>query len=807
MGFFRDVRYGIRMLCKHPGFTLVAILTLAAGVGVNSTVFTIVNAVFLNGLPFHDPREIMNIRTNRGMSYSDWEDYQRQSRSFRGIGAFAPMAADFSDAESAAERVDGAQISANLFSILGQKPRIGRDFKPEDEKPGATPVALLSDFIWQSRYGGKPGILGQTIRVNLQTYTVVGVMPRGESFPQNTRLWLPLVKDAAHQKRDQRNIDTVGRLAPGVPLKQALTEMKTISTQLTQAYPETNKEIVAEVIPYTERGTGGPIRVVFFSMQGAVGFVLLIACANVANLLLSRAVGRTRETSIRTALGASRWRIVRQLLIESVMMSFAGGVLGLAFAVAGVHWFDAAVTDTGKPYWIVFHMDYHVFLHFLAVCVVTGILFGLAPALQISKSNVNDNLREGGRGTSVGLRARRLTGALLIAEIGLTIVLLVGAGLMIRSFLNMNRFDIGADTNNLMTVQIQPASKRYPQPSDRLAFEERLLQRLGSLPGIESITIASQPPAGGAAPRTLKIDGREIADKDNRLPTVDRIAVVAGYFRFLHTSVSRGRDFNAADGRPGGEVAIVNPSFASKYFPNEDPLGKRIRLGTDFVRGTDDPTAVWATIVGVSPAIFQRPGPNNDLSVQPTVYIPFRQDPSVAFTVIARSALPRDKVISGIRTELRNEDSDLPLYNIRSLEDLLEQQRWPYRVFGTLFAVFALIGLLISAVGVYAVTAHGVGQRTQEIGVRMALGASKQHVLWLVLRQGLRRIAIGLVLGLLAAFGVSRVLRTLLVNITPTDPATFVAITLLLAAVTLFACITPARRATKLDPVEALRTE
>jgi predicted permease len=807
MGFFQDVRYGIRMLCKHPGFTLVAILTLAAGIGVNSTVFTIVNAVLLNGLPFHDPQEIINIRTNRGMSYSDWEDYRRQSRSFIGIGAFGQMAADFSDAESAAERVDGAQISANLFSVLGQKPRIGRDFAPEDEQPGATPVALLSDFIWQSRYGGKPGILGQTIRVNLQTYTVVGVMPKGESFPQNTRLWLPLAKDAAHQKRDQRNIDTVGRLAPGVSLKQALTEMKTISAQLAQAYPETNKEIAAEVIPYTERSTGGSIRVVLLSMQGAVGFVLLIACANVANLLLSRAVGRTRETSIRCALGASRWRIVRQLLIESVLMSFAGGVLGLAFAVGGVHWFDASVTDTGKPYWIVFQMDYHVFVHFLAVCVVTGILFGLAPALQISKTNVNDNLREGGRGTSVGLRARRLTGALLIGEIGLTIVLLVGAGLMIRSFLNMNRFDIGVDTDNLMTVQIQPANKRYPQPSDRLGFEEKLLQRLGSLPGIGSMTIASQPPAGGAQLRTLKIDGREIADKDNRLPTVDRIAVVAGYFQFLHTGVSRGRAFTDTDGHAGGEVAIVNPSFASKYFPNEESLGKRIRLGTDFVRGTDDPTAVWATIVGVSPAIFQRQGPNNDLNVQPTVYIPFRQDPPAAFTVITRSALPRDKVVSGIRTELRNVDSDLPLYNIRSLDDLLDQQRWPYRVFGTLFVVFALIGLLISAVGVYAVTSYGVGQRTQEIGVRMALGASKQHVLWLVLRQGLRRISIGLVLGLLGAFGISRVLRTLLVKVTPTDPATFVAVTLLLAAVTLFACVTPARRATKLDPVEALRTE
>jgi predicted permease len=378
---------------------------------------------------------------------------------------------------------------------------------------------------------------------------------------------------------------------------------------------------------------------------------------------------------------------------------------------------------------------------------------------------------------------------------------------MMRSFLNMMAFDIGVNTADVMTVQIQPAAVRYPQPSDRLAFEEKLRERLGSLPGVERATIASHAPAGGAGTRVLNIQGRELADKNNRLPTVDRIVAVPGYFRMINVSIARGRDFTDADGAPGAEIAIVNPAFNAKFFPNEDPVGKRIRLGTDFVHYTDDATAPWLTIVGVSPAIFQRQGPNNDLRVQPTVYIPFRQEPATTFTVMARSRLASDKVISEIRNELRAIDPDLPLYNIRSLDELLEQQRWPYRVFGTLFVTFALIGLLISAVGVHAVTAYGVGQRTQEIGVRVALGASKSDVLWLVVRQGLIRIGIGLAVGLVAAFGLSRVISSLLVNITPTDPLTFALITLLLAAVTVAACMAPARRAMELDPVEALRAE
>jgi putative ABC transport system permease protein len=806
-GLLHDLRFGLRVLLKNRAFTGVAVLTLALGIGVNTAIFTIVNTVVFKGMPFDNPAEIAFISSNRGgISYPDFLDFRDQSRSFKGLGAFTNLPADLCDADAAAERVSGARISTNTFSLLGARPLIGRDFTDADERRGADPVVLLSYGLWQARYARDAGILGRTIRINLADYTVIGVMQPGEGFPQDTRLWTPFIPDAAAERRDARSLVVFGRLGDTVSFELAGAELATIARGLAEAYPETNEDIEARVAPYTDRGTTGPIRVILYSMLGAVGFVLLIACANVANLLLARAIGRTRETSIRTALGASRWRIVRQLLVESVTMSLMGGVLGLGIAVLGVRWIDAATLPTGRPYWLDFAMDYRVFGYFAAVSVLTGILFGLAPALQISGSNVNENLKEGGRGSSGGTRAGRVTGALLVGQIGLTIVLLVGAGLMIRSFLITQRFDIGVETENLVTVQVAPPAARYPQPADRIAFQERLGERLEGLPDVDTLTLVSHPPAGGAAFRTLKIEGRDMTDANNRLPIVARLSVVPGYFDALSLSVKRGRGFTETDGAAGAEAVIVNEPFVARYFPDVDPLGMRLRLGEDVNRGTEDLAAPWLTIVGVSPPVFQQ-SPNQDLRVQPTVYVPFRQDPPVAFTVLARSRVSDDAVVAAIRNELRQVDADLPVFNVRTLDDILAQRNWPYRIFGTLFGVFAVIALLMSSVGIYAVTAHGVGQRTQELGVRMALGAGRRDILWLVLRRGIARIALGVALGLIAAWGASRVLSAVLVNTAPTDPATFVSIAVLLAVVTLVACFIPARRATRLDPVDALRTD
>ena len=802
-----DLRFALRVLWKSRAFTAVVIVTMALGIGVNTAIFTIVNAVLFKGMPFDNPAEIAFLSSNRGgMSYPDFNDLREQTRSFRGLGAFNNLQADLSDGDTEAERVNGARLTANTFSLLGTQPLLGRDLTPADGQPGAARVVLLSYALWQNRYNGAGDILGKTVRINLEEHTVIGVMRPGEGFPQDTRLWVPLTTNQFLERRDARGLIVFGRLGDGVTFERAGAELATIATALAQTYPDTNKDIEARVAPYTDRGTTGPIRVILYSLLGAVCFVLLIACANVANLLLARAIQRTRDTSIRTALGASRWRVVRQLLVESVLMSILGGVLGLGVGLLYVNWIDVTTLPTGRPYWLDFTMDYRVFGYFAAVSVLTGVLFGLAPAMQISKSSVTENLKEGGRGASGGKRSGRMTDALLVGQIGLTIVLLVGAGLMIRSFLVTQQFDIGVNTQNLITVQINLPNARYPQPADRLAFQERLTERLQGLPGVAQLTIVSQPPAGGALSVGLKIEGREMLDENNRLPLVARMIVVPDYFESLDLAIRRGRGFNETDGIAGSEAVIVNEVFAARYFPDTDPLGARLRLGGDINRGTEDLTQPLLTIVGVSPPVFQQ-SPNQDLRVQPTVYVPFRQEPPAAFTVLARSTGLGETVVAGIRNELKQLDADLPLFNIRTMDDILAQRNWPYRIFGTLFGTFAVIALLISSVGIYAVTAHGVGQRRQEIGVRMALGAGRRDILWLVLRHGIVRIALGVVLGVVAAVGVSRVLSSVLVNTSATDVTTFVSICVLLAAVTLLACFIPARRATRSDPVDALRTE
>ncbi|HEX7235650.1 MAG TPA: ABC transporter permease [Gammaproteobacteria bacterium] len=801
-----DLRFGLRVLLKNRAFTAVVVAILALGIGVNTAIFTIVNAVVFKGMPFDNPQEIAFISSNRGnISYPDFADFRDQARLLKGLGAFGGFGADLSDGDVAAERVGGARITTNTFSLLGTTPLIGRDFTPADGQRGAEPVALLSYGLWTTRYGSDAGIIGKPIRINLTEYTVVGVMRPAEAFPNDTRLWVPFVPDAAAENRNARNLVVFGRLGDGVSFERAGVELSGIAKALAEAYPDSNKEIEARIAPYTDRGTTGPIRAILYSLLGAVCFVLLIACANVANLLLARAVRRTRETSIRTAIGASRWRIVRQLLVESVMMSMLGGVLGLGIGLLGVRWIDVTTQPTGRPYWLDFTMDFRVFGYFAAISIFTGILFGLAPALQVSKSNVSENLKEGGR-SGTGKRAGRMTDALLVGQIALTIVLLVGAGLMIRSFLITQQFDIGVNTENLVSVQLTLPNARYPQPADRVAFQEQLTERLEAVPGVDSLTIVSNPPAGGAQMLTLKIDGREMTDTNNRLPTVYRLVVVPDYFESLELPIRRGRGFAETDGLPGSEAVIVNEAFVARYFPDADPVGARLRLGQDVNRGTEDPAAPWLTIIGVSPSVYQQ-SPQQDLSMQPTVYVPFRQEPLIGFTILARTNVAGDVVVNGIRNELRQLDADLPLFNIRTMDDILAQRNWPYRIFGTLFGTFAVIALLISAVGIYAVTAHGVGQRTQEIGVRMALGAARRDILWLVLKQGTLRIGIGLVLGVIAAVFASRAIGSVLVNTTTTDPATFVSICLLLTAVTLLACFMPARRATRLHPVQALRVE
>jgi predicted permease len=816
----QDLRFAVRMLLKDRWFTLVAIVALGLGIGVNTTVFTFVNAVLIRGLPYDESDRIVIVTTrnttqpNPGIaSYQDYEDWRAQAKSFSGLACFQQTSFNVTDSGHPPERTQAARVCANSFGLLGQPMHLGRDFLPHEEKKGAEPVVIIGFGLWKSRYGGDPSVLGRSVNINGTPATIIGVMPEGVRFPSGADMWQPLVPGDNSLRRDARNMTVFARLAPGVSQSQAQSEMSGIAEQLARQFPETNKNIDAVVMTFNQRFNGGPIRIMFLALLGAVGFVLLIACANVANLQLARSAQRAREVAVRIALGASRGRVVRQLLVESTLLACIGGVLGLGLANIGTRLFDAAVEGAGKPYWIEFTFDPTVFGYLALICLATGVIFGLAPALQVSKTNVNEILKEGGRGNAGNRRARWLTSTMVVVELALTIVLLVGAGLMIRSFLKLYSLDLGAETGNLLTMRVGLPDQKYPKPEQRQIFYESLLIRLQTIPGMQSAAIASSVPFDGSDSRRLEIDGSP-TPADGQLPRIAYVTISPRYFETIQVALRRGRGLTDTDGAPGSEVVIVNERFVSQYFPTEDPLGRRIKLLTGDGRQPPPPPPAstagppapkWLTIVGVSPTIRQ--GNPQALEPDAVVYIPHRLESPAFMSIMARSRVDAAALTMQVRQAVQTIDSELPVFGVQTMNQRLAQQRWPYRVFGSMFAIFAGIALVLSAVGIYAVTAYAVTQRTQEIGVRMALGAQRRQVSWLILRQGLIQLIVGLVLGLAGALPLSGVLQAMVVQIPTRDPTTFVTISLILTAVTIAACLVPARRATRLDPLAALRAE
>ena len=527
-------------------------------------------------------------------SYQDLEDWRAQAKSFSGLTCFQQTSFNVTDSGHPPERTQAAKVCANAFSLLGQPMHLGRDFLPHEDKKGAEPVVIVGYGLWKSRYGGDPGVLGRSVNINGTPATIVGVMPEGVKFPNNADIWQPLVPDQNSLRRDARNMTVFSRLAPGVTPAQAQAEMSGIAKQLAQQFPDTNKNIDAVVMTFNQRFNGGPIKIMFLSLMGAVGFVLLIACANVANLQLARSAQRAREVAVRMALGASRARVVRQLLVESTLLACIGGVLGLGLASIGTRLFDAAVEGAGKPYWIQFTFDPTVFAYLALICLTTGVLFGLAPALQVSKTNVNEILKEGGRGNAGGRRARWFSSTMVVVELALTIVLLVGAGLMIRSFLKLYSFDLGAETGNVLTMRTGLPDQKYPKPEQRQLFYESLLGRLQAIPGMQVSAIASAVPFGGSDGRRLEIDGRP-APADGQLPRIAYITISSRYFDVVGVTMRRGRALTDTDGAPGAEVAVVNDRFVAQYFPNEDPLGRRIKLLTGDGRQPPPPPPARST--------------------------------------------------------------------------------------------------------------------------------------------------------------------------------------------------------------------
>jgi predicted permease len=811
-GLLQDLRFAARRLVKDRWLTLAAIAALALGIGANSAMFTIVNAVLLRGLPFDDPDRIMMLDSrdtrgrNFGVSVQDFEDWQRASRTFSGMSIVFNGSMNLSADDRVPEQYPGVYISANGFDIIGLKAALGRTFGPEDDKPGVPPVVLISDGVWKSRYAADRGIVGKAIRVNALPVSIIGVMPESVKWPFTAEVWMPMSQlppAFRQQGRASRFLMGYGRLADGVSLEQARSELSNISAQLQTEHQDTNKDISAVATPFNERIIGPQLRTVFWALMGAVAFVLLIACSNVANLLLARAAHRSREVAVRVSLGATRLRIVRQLLVESVLLAFISGLVGLGLGAILIRWFDAETRNVGKPYWMVFTMDATVVAFFAAVCLATGIIFGLAPALHVSKTNVNEVLKEGGRSGSGGLRARRWTTGLIVAELTLTLVLLAGAGFMMRSFLNMYRFDPGFETSRLLVMQIILPARKYPARSDQLSILRRIEERLNTVGAIEGASTSIAPPLSGGNTRKLVIDGRTAEAGENQ-SNVTVINVGPRYFDALGVRVTRGRAWNDTEGEPGHEVAVVNQELASRFFGNEDPIGKRIRLVDDTPAGQQ---SAWATIVGLTSTLRQATLRSND--PDPIVWIPHAQNATAprGAAILVRGRSDPGALTAQLRKEIFALDPDMPLANIRTMDQQLAQQRWDTRVFGTMFSVFAAIAIVLATVGLYAVTAYSVSQRTQEIGVRMALGAQPGDIRRLILRRGLIQLGIGVALGLAGAFGVGRLLRSLLVQTGPSDPLTLASITLLLVGVGMAACLWPARQATRLNPVAALRYE
>ena len=809
----QDLRTAIRAILKDRWLSAAAVFALALGIGVNATVFTLVNAVLIRGLPFQDSASLYVLGTQRlpvdgspnlgSVSYQEVLDWRSQARSFVDMAAFTQMSANIADDRAMPEQQNAARVSENLFRLLGQQPLLGRDFMASDGQKGAERVVILGNGVWKNRYAADPNILGKGIRINGEPATIIGVMPPGMKFPTRAELWTQIIP-AAESPRNRREYAVAGRLRPGVSLAQAQTELSGIAARLAAEYPDTNKDVGAAMQTFNERYNGGPIRTVFLALQGAVGFVLLIACANVANLQLSRSIHRAREIAVRVALGATRWRIVRQLLVESVLLGFLGGALGLLIAVGGVRLFDAAVADVGKPYWIVFTMDYVVFGFLGTVCVLTGILFGTLPALQVSKTNVNELLKEGGRGNAGSRRAGWLSGTMVVVELALTLVLLVGAGLMVRSFITLYTVDLGMATEQLMTMRMALPSTKYPNAEKRMAFYDQLTPKLASIPGAEAVAVTTGVPGFGGGSRRIEIEGRSVPSKWEDRPEVAATVVSPEFFRATGVEVVRGRPFAETDGAPGSEVLVVDQRFAAEHFPGEDPIGRRVKFP---IRepSPKDPAPVWRTVVGISRTVEDLPDPGQT-RLAGSLYIPYRQDPPAGAVLLVRSRLDPTAMMNAVRREVQLIDPDQPVFTVQTLDQMLAQATWPYRVFGSLFAIFALIALVLSAVGLYAVMAYSVTQRTNEIGVRMALGADRRRVSWLVMRRGLLQLSIGLTLGIGGALALSSVLTDLLAaSVRPRDPLTFVSITVLLSVVAVAACLIPARRASRVDPLVALR--
>jgi putative ABC transport system permease protein len=800
--WWQDVRYAFRTLGRSPTFVLAAVAALSLGIGADTAIFTIANGAFSwnLGLEHVDRTVLVHLNDPQrrqeygGVSYPNFEQLRARTRSLAGLAAYQYAPVNLSDSRGFPERCWRARMSANGFSVSEQQPVLGRLFNGNDERPGAPAVVVLTHHLWQDRYGNDPAILGKTIFVDDVPSTVIGVMPAGKRFPEDCDLWTPLTTEFS---RNDRSLMCFGRLAAGVNMAAARSELNIIAGQLAAEHPATDKGLTARVQPIAEITGVYSLRSLFAALWVAVGFVLLIACADVANMLLARGAGRTREIAIRVAIGAGRARLVRQLLIESVLLAAVGGCLGVFIAVGGLRWFDAGTNGLPKPPWLHLSLDRTSFFYLLAVSIGTGILFGLAPALRLTRVDVHSAMKDGGQGVASSRRTLSMSNLLVAAQMALCIVLLAGAGLMIRSAVNLYAAPLGVDTSNVLTMHLNLPQAKYGSAEKQNGFYRRLNTRLASTAGVQSASVVSRLPFGGVATLPWQI-GDETTDAAHA-PQVGVITAGADYFEVMRVEQIHGRTFTDSDVNLGTPVALVNASFVAKYWPDTPALGKRLRL----IEGR--PWVPELTVVGVVPDIVQ--DFRNVLHREPLVYLTLPELPQPQMYVVARTRIAPERLAGQFRRAVQEIDPNLAVYDVHTLEDFLDENRLSIRLIGGMFTVFAGIALVLAALGLYAVIAHSISQRTQEIGVRMALGGTRQDILRLVFAQGLRPMALGFILGLPAALAVTRVLQSQLVGVSPTDPVTFTIAVVVLAAAGALGCAIPARRAMRVDPIVALRYE
>jgi len=807
--FFQSLRCAVRTAVRRPGLSLAVLLTFGLGIGLTTTVFSIVNGVLLKGLPFDEANRLVIVRrTDRAGEYRDvrahdFADFRAQQTAFEGLAAFDEQAVNLAIGSGQPERFSGGFFTHDVLDVLRVRPVLGRPFREADTRPGADPVIILGYQLWQERFGGSPDVLGHTVRAHGATRTIVGVMPERFAFPFREQLWLPLVLDPAATPRGRGpSFAAFGRLKDGVSIAAAQAQLDAVSARLASAYPDTDRGLGASVRGFTEWIVGPEVSGLILTMLAAVVGVLLIACANVANLLLARASLRSREIAVRSALGAGRGRVVSQLVAETLALAAAGGALGFALGMAGVSWFERVIQVDPPPFWMRFDLDHRVLLFVLGATALAGVASSLFPALRASRTDVTSALKDEGRAGS-SLRAGRFSSLLVGAEIATSCALLILSGLMIRSVVGLKTTDLPFATRNVFTAQFTLPAAAYPDAASRTRFCDQLLRRLAALPGAEAAALSDGLPASGSAPRTFEVDGASHASARD-LPTARLGVITPGYFETFRVPVLRGRAFGPQDGREAQAVVAVNQSFARLFFPGGDVLGKRIRLGAD---GARDTTARWLTVVGVVPDLLMDGIPSQ--GGRPAgFYVPAAQaGTGSAVSIAVRTRGAPMASTAGVRAAVASIDPDLPIWRVMSMEGAFERYTWAYGVFGTLFTAFGLAALLLAAVGLYGVMAFSVARRTREMGIRMALGARGEELVLLVLRKGAIQLAAGLAIGLVAATLLAGQLQFLLFEVGARDPIVYGVVVAVLAAVGATAVVVPARRVTRVDPVIALGAE